>query len=103
SARENWESGRLNVVVVMTDGRNEDQAGISRETLLGELAALQDPRRPLPVVALGIGEDADVEELTAIASATGGRAFTTPDPAAITSIFHTALSGMLCQPPQCKP
>ncbi|NUT96412.1 MAG: VWA domain-containing protein, partial [Saccharothrix sp.] len=28
SARENWESGRLNVVVVMTDGRNEDQAGI---------------------------------------------------------------------------
>ncbi|MEU7527643.1 substrate-binding and VWA domain-containing protein [Saccharothrix sp. NPDC042600] len=103
SARENWESGRLNVVVVMTDGRNEDPAGISREALLAELAALQDPRRPLPVVALGIGGDADLEELTQIAAATGGRAFTTPDPAAISGIFHTALSGMLCQPPQCKP
>ncbi|XVV02598.1 substrate-binding domain-containing protein [Actinosynnema sp. CA-248983] len=103
SARENWESGRLNVVVVMTDGRNEDPAGISRETLLAELAALQDPRRPLPVVALGIGGDADLAELTEIASATGGKAFTTPDPAAISGIFHTALSGMLCQPPQCKP
>ncbi|WP_309116135.1 substrate-binding domain-containing protein [Saccharothrix sp.] len=103
SARENWESGRLNVVVVMTDGRNEDPAGISRETLLAELAALQDPRRPLPVVALGIGGDADLAELTEIASATGGKAFTTPDPAAISGIFHTALSGMLCQPPSCKP
>ncbi|WP_033442483.1 substrate-binding and VWA domain-containing protein [Saccharothrix sp. NRRL B-16314] len=103
AARQNWEPGRLNVVVVMTDGRNEDADGITSDTLLAELRALQDPRRPLPLVGLGIGPDADLAELTAIATATGGRAFSTPDPAAIDSIFHGALSGMLCQPPLCKP
>ncbi len=103
AARQNWEPGRLNVVVVMTDGRNEDADSITSDALLAELRTLQDPRRPLPLVGLGIGPDADLDELTAIATATGGRAFTTPDPAAIDGIFYTALSGMLCQPPLCKP
>ncbi len=103
AARQDWEPGRLNVVVVMTDGRNEDARGITLDTLLTELRALQDPRRPLPFVGLGIGPDADLDELTAIAGATGGRAFATPDPAAIDAIFYSALGGMLCQPPLCKP
>ena len=103
AARQNWEPGRLNVVVVMTDGRNEDAHGITLDALLDELRALQDPRRPLPFVGLGIGPDADLDELTTIAATTGGRAFTAPDPAAIDGIFHSALSGMLCQPPLCKP
>ena len=32
----------------------------------------------------------------------GGRAFTAPDPTALPTIFYTALSGMLCQPPLCE-
>ncbi|GAB1511421.1 substrate-binding domain-containing protein [Actinophytocola sp. KF-1] len=102
SARAGWEPGRLNVVVVMTDGRNEDRDGIDRATLLARLAALQDPRRPLPLIAIGIGPDASLAELTAMASVTSGRAFTAPDPTALPQIFYTALSGMLCQPPLCK-
>jgi len=103
AAREQWETGRLNVVVVMTDGRNEDGDGIDLETLLAELRTLQDPRRPLPLIAIGIGPDASLDELTTMANATGGRAFTAPDPTALPTIFYTALSGMLCQPPLCKP
>lgn len=103
TAREQWEPGRLNVVVVMTDGRNEDSDGIDLDTLLAELRALQDPRRPLPLIAIGMGPDASLDELTTMATATGGRAFTAPDPTALPTIFYTALSGMLCQPPLCKP
>ena len=87
----------------MTDGRNEDPESIGQRQLLDELAKLQDKRRPLPVIAIGMGPDVDVDELTRIADATGGRAFTTVDPAGISDIFAQALSTMLCQPPACRP
>lgn len=102
-ARKNWELGRINIVIIMTDGRNEDADSISQRQLLDELAKLQDKRRPLPVIAIGMGPDVDVDELTRIADATGGKAFTTVDPAGISAIFSQALSSMLCQPPACRP
>ncbi|MGW5054852.1 substrate-binding domain-containing protein [Actinokineospora sp. NPDC004072] len=92
SARQNWEPGRINLVIVLTDGRNEDPDGITRPALLAELAALQDPRRPLPIISIGIGPDTDTEELSAITRATGGHSFTAPDPTEIGDIFYTALS-----------
>ncbi|GLZ28664.1 hypothetical protein Lesp02_08540 [Lentzea sp. NBRC 105346] len=102
-ARANWELGRINIVAVMTDGRNDDPKTISQKQLLEELAKLQDKRRPLPIIAIGMGPDVDVDELTKMAEATGGRAFTTADPAGISDIFAQALSTMLCQPPACRP
>lgn len=101
-ATQNYEAGRINTVVVLTDGRNEDANGISREELLAELGSLQDPRRPVVIVGIGIGPDIDDAELTAIAQATGGQAFTTPDPTKIGDIFYAALSKLLCQPPACQ-
>lgn len=92
TARREWEPGRLNLVIVLTDGRNEDPRGISREDLLAELAKLQDPRRPIPLIGVGIGPDADKPELDQLTAATGGQAFVAPDPAKITDVFFGALS-----------
>ncbi|MET8847314.1 substrate-binding domain-containing protein [Amycolatopsis sp. NPDC004625] len=92
TARREWEPGRLNLVIVMTDGRNEDPHGISRADLLSELAKLQDPRRPIPLIGVGIGPDADKSELDQLTAATGGQAFVAPDPAKITDVFFGALS-----------
>jgi hypothetical protein len=103
AARQNFEPGRINTVIVMTDGRNEDAKSISRNQLLAELAKLQDPQRPIRIIGIGIGPDIDVGELQAIAGATGGQAFTTPDPTKIGDIFYAALSRVLCQPPSCDP
>jgi len=103
AARQNFEPGRINTVIVMTDGRNEDKKSISRNQLLAELAKLQDPQRPIRIIGIGIGPDIDVGELQAIAGATGGQAFTTPDPTKIGDIFYSALSRVLCQPPVCDP
>lgn len=103
SARQNYEPGRINVVIVLTDGKNEDGNSISRESLLAELGKLQDPRRPILIVGIGIGPDVDQGELQAISGATGGQAFTTEDPTKIGNIFYAALSKVLCQPPNCKP
>ncbi|MGH3758301.1 substrate-binding and VWA domain-containing protein [Actinophytocola sp.] len=103
SATQNFEAGRINLVVVLTDGRNEDGAGIDRAQLLSELGELRDPRRPVQIVGIGIGPDTDEAELKAIAGATGGQAFTAPDPTKINDIFYQALSKLLCQPPSCQP
>ncbi|WP_410613575.1 VWA domain-containing protein [Amycolatopsis sp. lyj-109] len=92
TARREWEPGRLNLVIVMTDGRNEDAHSVSRAELLAELAKLQDARRPIPLIGVGIGPDADKAELDQLTAATGGQAFVAPDPAKITDVFFAALS-----------
>lgn len=91
-SRTEWEPGRLNVIVIMTDGKNDDAGGISRDDLLAELAKLQDPKRPIPVVGIGIGPDVDDGELQAITQPTGGQAFIAADPSKITDVFYGALS-----------
>jgi hypothetical protein len=101
-SRQNWTAGRINLVVVLTDGRNEDRDGISLDRLRAELAKLQDPRKPLPVIGIGIGPDIDATELRAVSAATGGEAFTTADPRKISEVFYQALSKIMCQPPTCK-
>jgi ABC-type molybdate transport system substrate-binding protein len=102
SARQSWKLGRINVVVVLTDGRNEDSDSIGLPGLLTELGKLQDPRKPLPVIGIGIGPDIDAAELRQVSAATGGESFTTPDPRKISDVFYQALSKLMCQPPACK-
>jgi ABC-type molybdate transport system substrate-binding protein len=102
NARQSWKLGRINVVVVLTDGRNEDSDSIGLPGLLTELGKLQDPRKPLPVIGIGIGPDIDAAELRQVSAATGGESFTTPDPRKISDVFYQALSKLMCQPPACK-
>jgi hypothetical protein len=95
SARQNWEPGRINLVVVLTDGKNEDPQGITQQQLLAQLADLQDPKRPLQIIGIGIGPDIDPVELRAISQATGGDAYTTPDPTKIVDVFYAAMGRLL--------
>ncbi|PZF93952.1 substrate-binding and VWA domain-containing protein [Micromonospora deserti] len=101
-ARQHWTPGRINLVLVMTDGRNEDDDSIGRSMFFAELAELQDPRRPLPIIFIGLGKDIDPDELGAIAKATGGRVFRTEQPGGIRQIFFSALADLSCLPPECR-
>ncbi|MDG4825111.1 substrate-binding domain-containing protein [Asanoa sp. WMMD1127] len=98
----NWTAGRINLVLVLTDGKDDNASGIGRAELLRELGALQDPRRPLPILFIGVGPDIDPGELNQIAKATGGRVALTPNPAGIRQIFFTALAEFSCLPPKCR-
>ncbi len=99
--RVGWNPGRINVLVVLTDGQNEDPNGISRGTLLTKLRALADPRKPLRIIFIGLGSGVNATDLSQIAAVTGGRAFVTPDPRRIGDIFLAALASMTCVPPDC--
>lgn len=101
-ARRNWTAGRINVVVVLTDGENEDDRSITKAELKSELGKLADPRRPLPVIYVGIGDGVNQGELTEISKVTGGRAFLARNPSGIRQIFFAALAELSCQPPACS-
>ncbi|MGH3451491.1 MAG: substrate-binding and VWA domain-containing protein, partial [Haloechinothrix sp.] len=58
-----WDPAHLNLLVVLTDGKNEDSDGISRSRLLADLGTLTDPDRPAQIVFIGMGTDVDPKEL----------------------------------------
>jgi hypothetical protein len=99
--RAGWNPARINVLVVLTDGQNEDRNGISKATLLSRLHALADPRKPLRIVFIGMGTGVNATELSQIAAVTGGRAFVTADPRRIADIFLAALVLINCTTPAC--
>ncbi len=100
---QGWDAARLNLVLVLTDGRDDDVSSISRDQLVAELAAAQDPRKPVRIIFVGLGPDVDSAELDQIAAITGGRAFTAPDPTGIRNVFAAALAELTCIPPECTP
>lgn len=86
----------------MTDGRDEDGESIGRARFLTELAELQDPRQPLPIVFIGLGKDIDADDLKSIVKVTGGQVFSTDEPSGIRQIFFSALADLSCLPPECR-
>jgi Mg-chelatase subunit ChlD len=89
-----YADGRLNAVVVLTDGRNDDDRSISRATLLSTLRAEYDPARPVHIITVGYGDDVDLDALKAIAAATRGSASAADDPRDIDKVLFQALSSL---------
>jgi Ca-activated chloride channel family protein len=90
--QQDWDPSRVNSVVIMTDGQNDDPSGITLPQLIAQLHQIADPARPVEVIAIGIGTDVSLTELNKIATATGGGAFVTSDPSNIADIFLKAIS-----------
>ncbi|MFI6073461.1 VWA domain-containing protein [Actinoplanes sp. NPDC051343] len=88
-----WQRGKINSVLLFTDGVNENPEGINQATLISQLKKLNDPKRPVRLVIIGIGTGVDRNELQAITSATpAGGVFIAEDPAKIGQIFLQAIA-----------
>jgi Ca-activated chloride channel homolog len=70
-----WKPNARNMLVVMTDGKNEDESGLSLEQLLAKLKASARPDRPVTILAIAVGPKADATALEQITKVTGGRTF----------------------------
>jgi Ca-activated chloride channel family protein len=92
--QRSYRDGRLNAVVILTDGRNDDTGSISRSALLSALKAEYDPARPVHVITVGYGDDVDLPALQAIAAATHGSATAAKDPRDIDKVLFQALSSL---------
>jgi Ca-activated chloride channel homolog len=92
AVKRSFAPGRINIVVLLTDGINDDpDGGIDQRTLLTRLKAEQGDR-PVQVVTIAFGANADVAALNKISQATGGRAFVARDPRDIERVFTDVIS-----------
>ncbi|MFF7655537.1 substrate-binding domain-containing protein [Streptomyces sp. NPDC007983] len=90
-AQDTFVRGKFNAVVLLTDGANQDPGSISRSALVKELKGLVDPDRPVPLIAIAVGPDADQAACREIARATGGSAQRVNDPAQINTAMLKAI------------
>ena len=90
AARSDFDPTAVNSVLVVTDGTDEDD-GIALEELLDTLRAEADPDRPIKVIGVALGPDADLGALEQIAEATGGAAYSAVDPTDLQTVLFDAL------------
>ncbi len=72
--KEGYDPSKVNSVLLITDGFNEDSDVIDLPTLLSSLKAIEDPAKPVPVLLIGFGPDTDLASMAQIANSTGGAA-----------------------------
>ncbi|MFC7310534.1 substrate-binding and VWA domain-containing protein [Streptomyces monticola] len=90
-AQKTYVKGKFNALVILTDGANQDPGSITRSALVGELKRLTDPKRPVPLIAIAVGPDANKDEVKEIAAATGGSGHQIDDPAQMQEVILKAI------------
>jgi Mg-chelatase subunit ChlD len=98
TVRQDWDPARVNSVVLLTDGRDEDRDSIGLPELLATLDRESDPARPVPVITIGLGPGSDTEALAAISAATGGSTYLTQDGDDVYAVFQDAMGRRSCRP-----
>ena len=88
-----FDPSKVNSVVLMTDGKNEDTNSTrTLAQLLSQLRSVADPQRPVRVITIGIGSGTDTDALGKIASATGGKFYLVQNAADISGVFLDAIA-----------
>ncbi|WP_307875475.1 substrate-binding and VWA domain-containing protein [Frankia nepalensis] len=88
-----YQPDRPNQVVLLTDGRNDDPtSALTLPQLIQKLKALYDPKKPVEIITIGYGADADQDALRQIAEATGSRSYPAQDPSNIFQVMVSALT-----------
>jgi hypothetical protein len=93
-----YDPSKINSVTLMTDGSNDDISSIDLPALLETLRRESDPARPVPMMMIGLGQDADMGALEQIADATGGKAYQALEPEDIRGVLLDAVSQRRCRP-----
>lgn len=90
--RERYDTARINAVVLLTDGGNDDPAGSSSLNGLERTLVAQPNDRFVRVFTVGIGSKADIGTLEDIALAGRGAWYSDKDPRAIYKILISVVS-----------
>jgi Ca-activated chloride channel family protein len=93
-AAARYRPGYVNMLVVVTDGLNEDPGSITIDRLLADLGRTYDKSKPVQVITVAYGADADRPVLERMAKATHGLAFAAVDPRSISDVFIAAISSL---------
>jgi Ca-activated chloride channel family protein len=91
---DEYDPSRINAVVLLTDGRNEDPRNESLADLLKFLRTQNEGEatKPVRIFTIAYGSDADEATLKRIAESTNAAAYSAIDPATIVNVFNTVVS-----------
>jgi hypothetical protein len=92
-AQSRWKPGYANTLIVVADGPNEDDYGLSLGQLVERLSEAKDPKRPVRVVVLGIGDRVDARAMQQVVTTAGGTYVATDSVAELQPVLTTALGG----------
>ncbi|QUQ66129.1 VWA domain-containing protein [Kutzneria sp. CA-103260] len=99
--RNGYDASKVNSEVLITDGKNETPGGLDLTGLLTALRAEVDPTRPIQIIGIGLGPDADMDVLQQLAATTGGKAYQALNGADFRSVLFDALSRRPCATSNC--
>ncbi len=89
-----YKPGATNLVVLMTDGKNDDPGGgLTLDQLRPKLEANATSDRRVPIVTVGYGNDADFTSLQEISRVSGGALYTSKTAFDINEVLLTAIFG----------
>jgi Mg-chelatase subunit ChlD len=91
TVKRGWDPKAVNSVVVLTDGFNRDD-GLTLDQLIAALRREKDARKPIQVIAIGVGNEVGEAELRRITGTSGGGTFIARDPSDIGEIFLKAIA-----------
>ncbi|MGH9225207.1 MAG: substrate-binding domain-containing protein [Acidimicrobiales bacterium] len=92
--QEGYDADKINAVVLLTDGKNEDPRNPDVDRLLSTLRSSNEGQssRPVRIFPIAYGQDADLAVLKRIAEATNAAAYDASDPKTIDRVFTAVIS-----------
>jgi Ca-activated chloride channel homolog len=82
-----YDPASVNVVALLTDGADLDPDSVGLPALLSRLKAAYNPSKPVHIVTIGFGADADASALQQISAATHGQSYLVKDPNEILGVL----------------
>jgi hypothetical protein len=92
-AKATYAAGKTNSVVIVADGPNEDDYGLSLDLLKQRLTSAKDPARPVKVVIIGLGTAVDEKTMKDVAATAGGTYLAAPTVDDLEPVLLRALGG----------
>jgi Ca-activated chloride channel family protein len=77
----------------LTDGKNDDPGSISLDNLVATLKREFDPKRPVHLITIAYGEQADASALQRISVATEAKSYPARDENSILQVVIDVLTG----------
>src|SRR6266542_3203170 len=90
-----WQPNATNAVLLITDGKNEADVGLTREQLAAKLTKEAQPDKPTAIIGIAVGPEADAEALQEMSRLTAGRTFVARDAASAVQTLVLAFAGRL--------
>ncbi len=93
-----YQPGHVNAIIVLGSGTNTAPGSMSLSHLLASLRTDYDPQRPVEIITVSAGTDADLTALQQITAISHGASYTVERPSDMAHVFFDAVARRICTP-----